>query len=385
MGRTRAFLTVCAMAAGLLGPAVTATAASAAAAEPLRLTAPTGKHPVGATELYLKDTSRPDPWVPEQAFRELMVTVWYPAKTGQGTRIEYLSAEESRLITEGKRLDPAVPREIFSTVATNAVRDATPAGRSHSLPLIVLSPGWTQPAATLSGLAEDLASHGYVVVGIQHTYETYAVTFPDGRIAGCAACELDNDRSFFGRLYRSRAADVSFVIDELTGRDPAWRGSRLIDAARIGAAGHSAGGASALAAMVADRRIDAAIDADGTTNTGGDPVVPATGLRRPFLVLSTTDHGPDSPDDWLVADYERAGGWKRWLTVAGTDHASFTDLGIFADQLGIDIGQTIAGERATEITRRYVRAMFDQHLRHRHQPLLNGVSTRYPEVAIAAR
>jgi dienelactone hydrolase len=383
MGRTRAFLTVCAVAAGLLGPVATGTAA--AAAEPLSLTAPTGRHPVGATELYLKDTSRPDPWVAGQSFRELMVTVWYPAKTGRGTRIEYLSAEESRLITEGKRLDPAVPREIFSTVATHAVRDAAPAGRAHSLPLIVLSPGWTQPAATLSGLAEDLASHGYVVAAIQHTYETYAVTLPDGRIAGCAACELDNDRTFFGRLYRSRAADVSFVIDELTGRDSAWRGGRLIDTSRIGAAGHSAGGASALAAMVGDRRIDAAIDVDGTTNTGDEPLVGADGERRPFVVIGTTDHGPDSPDEWLVADYERMDGWKRWLTVAGAEHASFTDLGVFADQLGIGIGQTIAGERATEITRRYVRATFDQHLRHRHQPLLNGASARYPEVVIAAR
>ncbi|MEU4623969.1 hypothetical protein AB0G04_28840 [Actinoplanes sp. NPDC023801] len=278
-----------------------------------------------------------------------------------------------------------MPREIFSTVATNAVVDAAPAGHPDSLPLIVLSPGWTQPMAILSGLAEDLASHGYVVAGIQHTYETYAVTFPDGRIAGCAACELDNDRTFFGRLYRSRAADVSFVLDELTGRDPAWRGSRLIDDSRIGVAGHSAGGASALAAMVGDRRVDAAIDIDGTTNTGGEPVVPATGLRKPFAVLSTTDHGPDSDDQWLVADYGRAGGWKRWLTVAGTDHASFTDLGVFADQLGIDIGQTITGERATEVTRRYVRAVFDKHLRHRPQPLLNRSSPRYPEVVIAAR
>jgi hypothetical protein len=49
MGRTRAFLTVCAVAAGLLGPVATGTAA--AAAEPLSLTAPTRRHPVGATEL----------------------------------------------------------------------------------------------------------------------------------------------------------------------------------------------------------------------------------------------------------------------------------------------------------------------------------------------
>ncbi|MFC4070006.1 poly(ethylene terephthalate) hydrolase family protein, partial [Actinoplanes subglobosus] len=267
----KAFLTVCALAAGMLTPVVTGTAAQAA--EPLQLSAPTGRHPVGATELYLKDTSRPDPWVPGQTARELMVTLWYPTDTRRGTRTEYLSAEESRLLIEGKHLE-GVPPDIFSTVGTHAVVDAKPAGRARSLPLIVLSPGWTQPIATLTGLAEDLASHGYVVAGINHTYETYAITFPDGRITGCAACALDNDRTFFGRLYRSRAADVSFVLDELTGRHPAWRGGRLIDASRIGVAGHSAGGAAALAALMTDPRIDAGIDVDGTTDSGGDPVVP---------------------------------------------------------------------------------------------------------------
>ncbi|MEU4158625.1 hypothetical protein [Actinoplanes sp. NPDC026670] len=378
----KTFLAVCALAAGLITPVATGTAALAA--EPLQLSAPTGRHPVGATELYLKDTSRPDPWVPGQTARELMVTLWYPTGTTRGARAEYLSAEESRLLIEGKHLE-GVPPEILSTVGTYAIADAKPAGRAHSLPLIALSPGWTQPIATLTGLAEDLASHGYVVAGINHTYETYAITFPDGRITGCAACALDNDRTFFGKLYQSRAADVSFVIDELTGRHPKWRGSRLIDSSRIGAAGHSAGGASALAALVNDRRIDAGIDVDGTTNSGGDPVVPVTGANRPALVLTSDDHLPDGHDTWLAADFANLTGWKRWIAVAGADHASFTDLGIFADQLGIDIGATTPGVRVTGITRRYVRALFDEHLRHRPQPLLNEASDRYPEVSIVAR
>jgi hypothetical protein len=78
-------------------------------------------------------------------------------------------------------------------------------------------------------------------------------------------------------------------------------------------------------------------------------------------------------------------GWKRWLTVAGMDHASFTDLGLFADQLGLDIGATTPGVRATELTRRYNRAMFDRHLRHRPQPLMDAAAPCYPEVTIAAR
>jgi dienelactone hydrolase len=368
--------------AALLAPAATVTAAYAG--EPLHLVAPTGRHAVGATDLYLKDTSRPDPWVPEQTARELMVTVWYPTGARRGAVTPYMSAEESRLLVEGKH-NTEIPPEIFSTVRTSAFADAPPAGRPHSLPLIVLSPGYTMPRATLSALAEDLASHGYVVAGIDHTHETYAVTFPDGRVAGCAACGQDDDRTFFGKLYRSRAADVSFVLDRLTGPHSAWRGGNLIDASRIGMSGHSAGGASAIAAMVRDPRIDAGINMDGTTDTGGESLIPPGGLARPFLLFGSTGLAPGGEDPWWDGDWSRMTGWKRWLTVAGMDHSSFTDLGLFADQLGIDIGATTPGLRATGITRRYNLAMFDQHLRHRPQPLLTAASPCYPEVVVAAR
>jgi hypothetical protein len=73
-------------------------------------------------------------------------------------------------------------------------------------------------------------------------------------------------------------------------------------------------------------------------------------------------------------------GWKRWLVVAGATHASFTDLALLADQIGIDIGADLPGARCMDITRGYVRAFFDQHLRGRPQGLLDQPSPRYPEV-----
>src|SRR5262249_17545512 len=125
--------------------------------------------------------------------------------------------------------------------------------------------GFKRPRAELTSLADDLASHDNVVVVVDHTYENVATTFPDGRVTGCAACGSYTPE-FWVKLQRGRAAAVSFVLDELTGRHPKWRGSNLIDPARIGMAGHSVGGASAIDAMVTDPRIRAGIDIDGTTN-----------------------------------------------------------------------------------------------------------------------
>jgi dienelactone hydrolase len=279
-----------------------------------------------------------------------------------------------------------LPADIISAVQTNAYVDATPAGRAHHLPLVVLSPAYTHPRNSLSGLAEDLVSHGYVVVAIDHTYETYAVTFPDGRIATCVACQFDDDPdqrdAFRAKQHQSRAADVSFVLDRLTGPNPAWQGSRLIDASRIGMSGHSAGGASSIAAMLNDSRIDAGVDMDGTTSD----IIPAGGLSRPFMFLGVPGiHSPGGVDSSWDREWSLMTGWKRWLVVAGTQHASFDDLSLFGDQLGIDFGATTTGTRSMQITRQYNLALFDLHLRHRPQPLLDGPSPRYPEVTIAAQ
>lgn len=380
--------TSCASAYGSVGsgapsrePSPGSTASVAAAPSSTRISAPhlprpTGSQPVGTTSLYLKDTSRVDPWVPGAKARELMVSLWYPAKSRSGKRAPYMTARESELILKGEEI-PGVPYEALSRTRTNAVIDAEPAGRRHSLPLVVLSPGFTEPRSSLTALAEELASRGYVVAGIDHTYESLATTFPDGRVTTCVACEAPKDQEFWNTVGRSRAADVSFVLDELTGAHPKWKGASLIAPSRIAMAGQSAGGASTIAAMLKDTRIRAGIDMDGTTFAP----IPDTGLSRPFLFLGTQAmHSPGGKDTTWDRDWAHLTGWKRWLVVTGAEHASFTDTALLVEQLGIYRNPGLSGERAVEITRSYARAFFDLHLRHKPQPLLDKPSTRYPEV-----
>ncbi|WP_433257625.1 alpha/beta hydrolase family protein [Streptosporangium sp. CA-135522] len=339
---------------------------------------PTGTHAIGTTSLYLKDTSRPDPWVPEAKARELMISLWYPAKSPGRHRAQYMTPKESELLLRSGEIT-TVPLDVLSKTRTNAFSDAEPEGRKHGLPLVVLSPGFTKPRSELTALAEDLASRGYVVAAIDHTYENVATTFPDGRVATCVTCEIKKDPAWWEKLGRSRAADVSFVLDRLTGSHPKWKGARLIDPSRIAMAGHSAGGASTIPTMLTDSRVRAGIDMDGTTQAP----IPDGGLSRPFLFLgkqsSYTPGQGEAAATW-ERDWKQLNGWKRWLMVTGAEHTSFTDLGVLVDQLGIESGAELSGVRSMEITRAYVRAFLDQHLLKKPQPLLNKPSGRFPEV-----
>jgi predicted dienelactone hydrolase len=356
-------------------PSTASAAPSTARSRTPYLPEPTGSHPVGVTSLHLKDASRPDPWVPGVTARELMVSLWYPAKSRGGRRAPYVSPKESQLILEGTG-SIGVPSDALSRTRTNAFRDARPAGGRRALPLVVLSPGFTWPRTSLSALAEELASRGYAVVGIDHTYETFATTFPDGRVTTCDACRLESVDDFGKKAVESRAADISFVLDELTGAQPRWKGGPLIDPSRIALAGSSLGGASAGETMLKDSRVRAGINMDGTMFAP----IPDSGLSRPFLFLGQEVHRPGGEDDTWDRDWARMTGWKRWLVVTGSVHASFTDYDLLADQIGIDLGGDLSDSRSVEITRRYVRSFFDLHLRGRPQPVLDRPSPRYPEV-----
>ena len=178
-----------------------AAAAVACAHPPMR------PRPVGLTFRAYADATRRD-WSGTHQ-RPLATAVWYPAAPG---------ARE-----EQWRIGPFA--------AGWSARDAAPAASAERLPLVVLSHGTGGGAATLSWLAEALASHGYVVAAVNHHGNTAAE--PAYRLEGFM-------------LWWERARDVSAVIDALLA-DPTL--APRIDRARIGVAGFSLGGYTALAVV----------------------------------------------------------------------------------------------------------------------------------------
>ncbi|MCX4676413.1 alpha/beta hydrolase [Streptomyces sp. NBC_01433] len=415
--RTAVMVVALATAATLAAPATAATARSATATAtttttvtspgdtdtnsiggtqstavtPPTLPRPTGTYATGRDTFLLADHSRRDPWVPEADSRELMVSVNYPARRhGGGTPAPYMTTEEARLFLVQQDLDKVIPPAVLGATRTHARDNARPArGR---FPLVMLSPGFGTPRATLTGLAEELASRGYVVATVDHAYESTGISLPDGRVLTCVACErvkeapdLEAMKKILAAVSAGRGTDLSFVLDRLTGerRDGshtrAWRYADMIDPHRVGTAGHSIGGSAAVSTMAGDRRVDAGINMDGAFYGR----VPDSGLGgRPFMMLGTADsHSPDSADTSWKEDWARLDGWKRWLTVAGSGHFTFTDTPELTEQLGLeDPTVTISATRSTQITRGYVTAFFDRHLRDRNRPLLNGPTPANPEV-----
>jgi predicted dienelactone hydrolase len=395
---TRRHLLTAALATGVAVPlagAATGRAWAAPAPAPetpgtagLTLPSPTGAYPVGTVSLHLVDRSRPDPVAGPGHYRELMASVWYPAARDARRYpvAPWMPAAPLRALLESVGFDPdaaAAPR----TAGHEGVPVLRTPGR---LPVIVFSHGAGGHRSETTIVVQELVSHGYIVVTVDHTYDAFT-EFPGGRLS-----LPDNDLSF---TPWDSADDIRFVLDRIedlaAGRNPdaghrplpAGLGAAL-DLRRIGMFGWSKGATSTALVMNQDQRVRAGLSFDGPMES--QP--PVAGLDRPFMMM-TAEFGRDA-DPSAEEFWSQLRGWRLNVHACGAVHGSYCDQQWLLPQLAAIIGLsdaqladligTLDPSAAVRIQQAYPLAFFDLHLRHRRQRLLDGPSRAFPEVRFIA-
>ena len=236
------------------------------------LPVPTGPHHVGRVTLYLTDSSRIEPLSTESRHRELAVDVWYPAEAGD-RRAAYLPAGLFDDAAAERRLRPyfrgAFDALKASAVQTHTTEHAVFAKSVRRAPVIVFSHGGGEIKEAYTAQFEDLASYGYVVAAIAHTYDTAVTMLAGGRTVYYSPRRWPPmTQSFFDGVPPTEQAnpdqlrwwsdDILFTIDQLTrinGTPAAQPFSGRLDLSKVGAFGHSFGGEAAATACQRDRRL----------------------------------------------------------------------------------------------------------------------------------
>ena len=346
---------------------------------PRRLPAPTGPYRVGRTAYDWTDTSRTDPLAPEAGrHRELSVWIWYPAPAGiSGPPAPYAPGHWAGILQFGilaNRLDK---------VRTHAVAGTPVAG--GRFPLVVLEPGMGLSAPHFSTLAEDLASHGYVVAGVTPTYSANLTVLGGHPVRrSTAGNPQDLSRADGDRLVSVWAADARFVAGRMSGTGGSLAGH--VDASRVTYVGHSFGGAASLQACHDDPRCAGAVDLDGTPYG----TVVTAGLAAPMMLLGTPGDCVASachPTDAVYRDIDTASRSLRAAStgpsfryeIAGAEHFNFTDYGAYyipAPLHGLVQLGPIDGDRALVVVLASVTAFVDHVLRGAPAP---RPDERYPE------
>jgi predicted dienelactone hydrolase len=324
----------------------------------LAVPAPTGSHPVGRDRVVLVDASRPETHTPAAGdVRSVPLQLWYPAEVGTGAPAEYVDglADIAAGLTASGALS-SIEVAALPLVRTNAFDGATMAAGSH--PVIVLSPGNETNVAFYGSLAEELASHAYLVIGVDHPFQVAATTIADGHIAVYdTAMDTGEMGSAVAAKIDERVADVIFVLDSLrTGDDQIAHFAAGADLNRIGVLGHSNGGLTAFEVCRADPTLDACLNMDG--QGAGGPFgtqIEASAPPVPFLYLTkeTLMHPT------IGERFEAAGSSAVRAVVPDASHDSFTDGPLF--QPGIN-PLTTSAQRVMTSVRSVTVAFFDQWL-----------------------
>jgi predicted dienelactone hydrolase len=251
-----------------------------------------------------------------------------------------------------------------------------------------------------STLAEDLASHGYVVVGLDAPYRTFVVVFPDRRVITrrpennpelVSGEELNR---LANKLLTAWTSDIGFALDrleQLNVSDPTGKFTGRLDMARVGVFGHSFGGAQAAQFCAQDSRCKAGIDVDGSLHGS----VIQTGIHQPFMFLMSGygDFSSDAEVRQIQADiqsvYERLPTEGRLrISIRGANHFTFTDDGallkshIMRGLLRVFGKLGIHGPRQLAVTAYCVHSFFDAYLKGAGASQLKISSPLYPEVQV---
>jgi dienelactone hydrolase len=358
--------------------------------QPLKLPPPTGSYKIGRIEYDWIDSSRIDPLSDKaNEKRELLIWVWYPvSESVQGSATPFLPSAWVKAHNKDQGIGRFLENN-FSLIQTHSLENAPIAKTQSAYPVIIMQPGMGPVPTDYTVFAENLASHGYIVVGINQTYTSNLIVFPDDRIvlrsekgtipdsADAAAADADA-----GRIGMVWTDDAIFVMNKLQNIniDKSNFFYSKLDLARIGLFGHSFGGATATSVCKIDERFKAGADLDGTLFS-----YQANGtLQIPFMFMAEDTCGKNC--DTMLQAYSASNSDAYYLSIKGAKHFNFSDLPLrllppvrlLFNKAGY-IG-SIHPERGLEITNAYLVAFFDRYLKNIDADLLHGPSPTYPEV-----
>jgi dienelactone hydrolase len=341
---------------------------------------PTGPFPIGTVALKLDRTIDPGETTPGL----FIVQMWFPALPCADRAPYGTGVKETK-------------RQLYKRfIRTHSARNASPAARRS--PLIVYVPGWRGQRTDNTALAEELASHGYIVAALDDVMRDSPVLDPM-----CGVVDLQSERAYRAtlELWRRRLAyesrRVSAVLDHLAkldADDPDERFTERLDLRHVGILGYSFGGAVALETCRRDKRFLGAMNLDGllcgagTGYSGGvpyflvsnampDPTPDELASDDPAIRYTSDLVATDLIDQHQVLRY---GGYK--LQVAHTTHLSFTDIPLYAPLQRLRAGWPNP-PRITAALRAYALAFFAEALHGTPSPLLRPGTRGRPAMTLA--
>jgi hypothetical protein len=359
----------------------------------------TGSYSVGRRSYDWTDNSRSDGFH-FLTKRELMVWIWYPAERPTSAKsAAYLPGEWGRKSASRHSLDMRlrvgnvrgaltrnpIPSKLIENIQIHALDDVPVVSGESKFPVLLFSPGLGNMPTDYTALIEDVASHGYVVVGVNPTDFVPVTVFSDGKSVGMLRLMIGGGLESKFRIW---VKDLTFALNQLErlngDSSSPFRGKLDLD--RVGVFGHSYGGAAAIVACAEDARVKVCSDMDGTPRGNRAEWK----LSKPFLLLQSEHpqrteighEGFNGDDPKSLAAYHESNR-AYWVVIKGTHHRGFSDEAFYPlpEKVRNELIGSLPGPRIVQITNAYICAFFDQSLNSAPSSMpLDQLSPEFPEV-----
>jgi predicted dienelactone hydrolase len=316
--------------------------------------------------------------------REVAAFLWYPAAPKQQSRALYVP--DASILSSGYRQQYPTIVSLHQHGFSNApIADFK--GSSPMLPVLLFSPGLGLSVTSYLTIIEDLVSHGFVVLGVEASFEGYPVRLSDGRVATTAEFTFADGVSQSRNRVDARALDLLFALrqlERLNAGSPASDLRGRLDLTRVGAFGHSRGGLTAGEVCKREPRLRGCLNYDGNHLNGGVYADTVAGvLSQPFMMMRRFRPEPTdsmltqwkmSPRDWATNRDTLEARARRVLrspvassylfTLDGATHFSFSDQPLLWAAAPVPAAERARSqEELLKAIREYTRAFFDLSVR----------------------
>ena len=303
---------------------------------------PGGKFSVGYQSFFLKDSIRSD-YINPHLERQIPIQTWYPSSEPNSESRRYIEDEKLliEMFQQSYMRQDSTALHNLNTLRTFSKANAKKLSDKR-FPLVVFSHGLGVSKQNYTMIAEELASHGNLVVMIDHPYGGFTVT-SNGDVLSSRQDTLlysKNGNEVLLERMSSWSQDIKFVLDNLLSKTtPLGKEFKnSIDSLKIVVAGHSLGGNVALQYPADDHRVKGSINLDGGTfgNLTKAPSVPNLTLRsEPIYSVKELEDKGRTLEEWTAMGNEidqvftsalENSSEAYEIKIKGVGHMSFSDL-----------------------------------------------------------
>ena len=333
-----------------------------------------GPYFVGTQNFQIDDASR-NMWFSgtTKGPRKLSVKMWYHADNiASLKKAPYLN--EHKLIGSAISKLFGVPEALMDRaggVKCNSWLNAVPA--NGKFPIIIYSHGHQSIKIANTSQAEEIASNGYIVVAMDHSFDAALTILDEDKIIYSRSKLPSNDEealqnSMIQRVknqLKIRTEDVSFVIDELKIMfEKDKRFSQIADYDNIGIFGHSFGGCTSIMSAYNDTRIDAVLGLDTYFLPLPKEIIKKD-IDRPFVHLGQVSWG-DSDNYKIMNELGKSSNREFYhFAIEGSKHNDYTDFSQFTKLTKKFGSGEISPKSIRYIINDVMLGFFDYHLKNK--------------------